>query len=96
MALCKHVHGPDPKIEAPWAMSWCVWGLDHCHGLETAVAHRLEHYISVWYCGWTLEGLHCSFQPKLPIGVPDLGASLQNGPLQNRAIMSGCEAISSS
>ena len=54
-------------------MSWRAWGLDHCHGLKVGVAHRLDYYISGWYCGWTLEGLQYSFQPKLPTGVPDLG-----------------------
>ena len=51
MALCKQVLGPDTKSEALKAASWRVWGLDHCHGLKAGVVHRLEYYISVWYCG---------------------------------------------
>ena len=57
-------------------MSWRVWGLDHCHGLKAGVAHRLEYYISVWYCGWTLEGLQYSFQPKNSHWCTRTGASL--------------------
>ena len=53
-----------------------VGGLDHCHGLEAGVAHRLEYYISVWYCGWTLEGLQYGFNLNFPL-VYQTGTSLQ-------------------
>ena len=74
MALCKQVHGPDTKSEALWAMSWRVWGFDHCHGLKAGVAHRLEYYISVWYCGWTLEGFTVQLSyPNFPLVYPNWG-----------------------
>ena len=58
-------------------MSWRVWGLDHCHGLKAGVAHRLECYISVWYCGWTLEGLQYSFLTQTSHWCTRTGAPLQ-------------------
>ena len=50
-----------------------MWGLDHCHGLKAGVAHRLEYYVSVRYCGWTFEDLQYSFQPNFPLVYPILG-----------------------
>ena len=55
-------------------MSWRVWGLDHCHGLKAGVARRLEYYISVWYCGWTLEGYTVQLSyPNFPLVYPNWG-----------------------